>query len=429
MKLKLALATATALGLAMGTAWAGSSNTLYISQSGSDNTANVHQSGNSTVGSGNDIGKLHAPVVQDGQGNYLKYSNDFYHAGSDNDIVKLQQDGNDNWFEVRDAGAGNTRINNVLQNGNTNQMTVIRTGEQSSTIDKVLMDGHDNTVYVRQLPIYRPGFPNPAGGHNTISLIKIVGHNNGVPSATGGALYGPGVYIQQTGSGTAGGVYNAIDEVSIEGSNNSPNAFGWDTVISVKQEGSYNGRIASIARMKGSNGNGIRISEIGDWNNFDVRQGVSTSSTGNYATVSQIGSYNSATATQYGNGNGLTVNQNGNYNTASTLFTGNDNGVGSFVAGSAAATLDGASTDLTQGVVLQNSSAALTGNTLDYNVHGSRNLFAFAQIGGGNTIDGNVGSGSHYSSDNQAAVLQTGSYNTTSFSQTGAGGNTVAVSQ
>lgn len=429
MKLKIALATATALGMTMGMAWAGSSNTLYISQSGSDNTATVHQSGDGIAAhaaGGNDIGKLRAPVVQDGQRNYLSYTNERYGAGSDNDIVKLKQDGSDNYFSATDYnGAAHTRINNVLQDGSNNRTFARRVGEQSSTIDRMSMTGSNNSVWISQGPtIYYPPY-GPAGGNNTVSLVKIDGNNNGFQVNNGVDAGYLGIYIDQQGSSTAGGIYNTITEASIEGSNNHV-GYG-SPVISIKQHGSYNGRTASIARVKGSNGNGIVVAETGDWNNFDVRQGVSASSTGNYATVSQLGSSNSATATQYGNGNSLTVNQNGDSNTSTTLFNGSYNGVNSLSG--AAGTLQTASMDLTQGTVFQDSNSALHGNSLSYDVHGSNNSFAFAQIGGSNTIDGSVGTGSHYSSNNQVAVLQSGNSNTSSFSQTGAGGNNLAVSQ
>jgi hypothetical protein len=421
----------------MGTAWAGDANKLFITQSGADNTADIHQSGTSTVdGAGNDIGVSGAPVVQDGKRNYLGYSNAGYGAGSDNDIVKLRQDGNDNYFYASDNNGGaHNNINNVLQDGNVNQMTVLRGGEQSSTIDRVKMDGNHNSVYVKQGPIYRTGTGyGPYGDHNTISLIKIVGHDNGDTSLTVPSNpYNAGIFIQQTGSATAGGSHNTVDEASIEGHDNtgtwgtSPASFPYHQrhAISIYQEGSNNGRGVSIARIKGSH-NELQVSEVGDWNNFDIRQGDGPGSDGNFASVNQLGSNNDATATQYGSGNFVMVNQNGDGNSSTTLFDGNDNGMGTL--GGAAGALDLTSTNLTQGIALQDSSLSLHGNSLDYNVHGSRNLFAFAQIGGGNSIDGRVGTGGN-SNDNQVAVLQAGNSNVTSFTQTGSGGNNLAVSQ
>jgi hypothetical protein len=430
MRKTLILSSALALLMATGAAYAGSSNTLYIQQSGSLNTANVHQSGAeqyNQTSSGNDIGTLSAPVTQSGTDNYLGYDNSGYGAGSDNDIVKLKQDGNSNYFQVLDSnGAAHTRINNVSQDGTNNEIMVTRAGEQYSTIDRMSMNGNNNDVWIRQGPIYRSGTGyGPAGGYNTISLVKVDGHDNGLAATRPNDVYSAGIWIEQTGSATTGGVYNTITEASIEGSNN-PSFFGH--AISIYQEGSYNGRTASIARMKGSNGNNIAVSEVGDWNNFDVRQGLSASSTGNSASVAQTGSYNSATATQYGNDNYVAVNQTGNSNISSTLFNGNGNGNGELTgdAGTLATANPGS---LTEGTVLQDSSSALYGNMLDYTVYGSNNLFAFAQIGGNNTITGTVGSGSHDSNGNQVAVLQTGNSNTTSFSQTGAGSNNIAVSQ
>jgi hypothetical protein len=430
MKLKLALASATALGLMMGAAWAGNSNTLYISQSGSGNAADVHQSGAETyhqASSGNDIGTQAVPAVQTGTDNTLIYTNAGYGSGNDNDIVKLRQDGTGNWFYVTDSnGATSTRISNVLQQGTNNQASVTRAGEQSSTIGSVLMDGSNNNVWIRQGPIYRTGLGyGPAGGGNTIALVKVKGDNNGIAYTNSpGNPYSAGIWIEQTGSAVNGGIYNNITEASIEGSNN-PSHFGH--AISIYQEGSYNGRTASIARMKGSNGNDISVSEVGDWNNFDIREGVSASSTGNFTQLTQTGSFNSAAATQFGDSNTLTVTQNGYNNSSTTNFDGDGNGRGTLTG--AAGALDAASSDLTEGVVLQDTGGGLAGNTLTYNVHGSNNLFAFAQLGGGNTITGTVGSAGHDSNGNQAAVLQTGSSNSVGFTQTGIGGNVVAVSQ
>jgi hypothetical protein len=171
----------------------------------------------------------------------------------------------------------------------------------------------------------------------------------------------------------------------------------------------------------------MRISEIGDWNNFSIQQGVSVHSTGNYATVDQQGSHNNATATQYGDGNQLVVRQFADGNRSTTNFDGNDNGVGT-LSGAAKGLADLNTITLTQGTVLQDSTTGASGNIVNYDVFGSRNLFAFAQIGGHNTITGTVGTGAHDSNDNQVAVLQQGNSNTSSFSQTG-GFNNLAVSQ
>lgn len=424
MKTRLIFATATAVGLAIaGQAYA-AANTLYIKQTGTGNQANVHQSGYepaNQIGSGNDIGTSSSAATQNGTGNFLGYTNYGWGAGSDNDIVKFKQTGTNNWVQVTDNnGASGTRINNVLQDGTYNQATIYRKGETLSTIDQLSMVGSDNQVWIRQGPIYRTltGY-GPVGGNNIISLVKITGSNNGYNGSGGPGTGAPGIRIEQTGSALSGGVNNKITEASIDGSHNPSH---WGPAISIYQEGSNNGLTSSIARMKGSNGNDILISEIGDWNNFSVVQGLSSASTGNYAKVDQSGSFNGASVTQFGDHNKLTVIQKADSNSVVANFTGSDNGNGSLTG--IAASLLSANVNLVEGIIYQDASSAGSGNNVTYNVNGSSNLFAMAQIGGGNTIVGTVGS-----SGNQAAVLQTGNNNLTNFTQTGGNNNAISVSQ
>lgn len=91
--------------------------------------------------------------------------------------------------------------------------------------------------------------------------------------------------------------------------------------------------------------------------------------------------------------------------------------------------LVGSTPVLTEGNIFQDSTGKSSGNLINYNVNGSSNLFAFAQIGGNNTIDGTVGTAIVTSDGNQAAVLQEGSDNNATFFQTGSGGNYMSVSQ
>src|SRR3569833_3388568 len=128
MKTKIVFATATAIGPALaGQAYA-ATNTLYIKQIGAGNQADVNQSGTSTaVGSENDIGMLANPAKQNGDNNYLLYTIAGYGAGIDNDVIKLLQDGPNNWAEIHDSnGAAHTRINNILENGNKYGLMVWR---------------------------------------------------------------------------------------------------------------------------------------------------------------------------------------------------------------------------------------------------------------------------------------------------------------
>jgi hypothetical protein len=101
------------------------------------------------------------------------------------------------------------------------------------------------------------------------------------------------------------------------------------------------------------------------------------------------------------------VDQDGRGNDAALSFTGNNNGVGDF---------EGVLTGLAgvgQGTVTQ----ALGANTLSYHVEGNRNRrnrFGFAQIGGGNGMDGGT-----TGDRNEIAGIQQGDGNSFDFSQQG----------
>jgi len=413
MKLKIVLSTASALALLTGAAWAGSGNTLYIQQQGSTNTANVNQG---TGPGDNNIGTLADPVTQDGNTNFFQYSNaGCCNEGSrqDNDVKKAEQDGNGNWMNIAVWNlSDHNRINSAIQDGNDNALQIEQNDSRSGRIDSVLQDGSGNVGLAKQ-----------NGSGNRIVLMQQIGSNNG--NGRSGELTsgrGVGSRVIQAGSN------NLINESSVVGSNNKQAASNTYTPPhDIQQLGNNNGRSFSTASTLGSNGNGIKVTEHGDWNNFSVKQGLSVRSTGNYATVDQQGSYNNATATQYGSGNHLVVSQILDGNRSTTNFDGNDNGVGTL--GGAAGTLAGLpGSRLVQGTVLQDSTGAVSGNLVNYDVFGSGNLFALAQIGGNNTITGTVGTGARDSNNNQVAVLQQGNSNTSSFSQTG-GSNNLAVSQ
>jgi len=415
MKRKMiALTAATAIGLVMAASAHADSNTLYIDQSGDRNTADVHQSGSASHPSsgGNDIGLDGAPILQDEDDNYFQYSNIGYGAGSDNDIIKLEQDGNTNWFRALDnKGSTGNRIEDVLQEGNINQARVFRSNEQGSTVETLSMVGNSNVVVITQ------GSGSGPAGNNTVTLAKISGDNNGYTHATGGALPGQaGINITQFGSD------NTVSEASIEGSRNR----SWTTgaALSIRQVGLNNGNTASLARMKDSDGNFIHITQNGDENQFDMQQGLSAASTGNEMTLDQTGNRNTSTGvqggdynemvlTQLGDDNGLEVNQLGSTNYASVLIDGNSNGTPQLLTGKAALT------GLISGVITQ----AGNGNEVSLSIDGDNNAFGFQQTGDDNDITGSqVGNG------NQAGVSQTSSLNVASFVQNGSF-NVVGITQ
>jgi hypothetical protein len=406
MKTTLSLGTAIVLLAATGVAYAGSSNTVYIDQQGSANTASVQQSAGP---GGNDIGLPGAPLLQDGNNNSFtetQATGGGFSRG-DNDILAAKQLGDNNAFsDYYSNNAGGNRINNVLQDGNHNTLSVERNAGLNSTVGTVKQVGDWDWIAIRQ----------SGGTGNVVSLVQQLGSHNG---ASGVNLHNWGTYISQSGSN------NAVDESTINGSNNNPSISSvGGPVHQITQTGNGNGQSFSTAVTNGSGGNAIHVAETGDGNNFSVVQGTSSASTGNYATVTQTGSSNDATATQFGNYNQLVVSQLADGNSSTTNFSGDSNGVGTLTGAAGALT----NVNLVQGSVYQDSTGAGGGNSLTYNVTGSSNLFAFAQLGHGNTIDGTVG-GLSASSNNQVAVLQASSGNTASFSQSGAGSNNLAISQ
>src|SRR5690606_29688993 len=128
-----------------------------------------------------------------------------------------------------------------------------------------------------------------------------------------------------------------------------------------------------------------------------------------------------------GNDNGALIGQIGNLNSAVLFLDGDANGVGG-LTGAAGTLVSTSGGQLVAGSALQDSSSALSGNSLTYEAVGNLNQFAFAQIGAGNFITGQVGNAGA-SDGNQAAVLQNGSNNVTSFTQNGPGSNNLSVSQ
>jgi hypothetical protein len=272
-----------------------------------------------------------------------------------------------------------------------------------------------------------------------VSLVSILGDNNGIATGNEWAHgdWGAASYIEQLGTN------NKITLSSIEGSNNhAPNPWApgaFNRVHEIIQKGSNNGLVASTASTLGSDYNWIKVYEEGSGNNFSVTQGISLDSTHNFATVnqigndngatfSQLGSFNTASTSQDGNGNLITIQQISDGNTATTSFVGDENGTGSFTGGAVGTLIAAHPGKLVQGTIEQDSTGFATGNLVEYDVVGSENLFAFTQEGGNNKIFGGVGDTGDASSFNEAAVLQVGANNTTSFSQMG-GSNILAVAQ
>jgi hypothetical protein len=128
---------------------------------------------------------------------------------------------------------------------------------------------------------------------------------------------------------------------------------------------------------------------------------------------------NSADIAILGNFNRLQIAQDhfggGSGNTLSVSIDGDFNG------GPADETFSGAALlpELAPGSLIQRG----YGNSMSFDVSGSHNLFAAAQVGNNNTIMASI-----IGASNQASVMQSGNSNFVAFSQNGIG-NTVSVMQ
>jgi hypothetical protein len=431
MKTSNLLATAAAASMLLASsAIASSSNTLYIEQTGDSNTALVQQ--NAGTG-GNDVGKIGAPVLQ--QGNLNSFSETQSTGGGfsrgNNDIWAVTQLGNSNSFSSNYSNnAGDNRIESLLQYGNNNYAAIGRNNQRSGVIGTIVqgdeataaVGGNRNFLSISQTTSYLPGSQPAFTAGNSVLLVKQIGSNNGRSSVND---YNGGTQISQGGNG------NVVQEAVIVGSNNNAAGSLWNTQVHlIKQRGLNNGDEHSIARTTGSGGNYIHVDQDGTSNQFDLQQGLSVASIGNRIDAGQIGAgndvtglqlgdYNTITSKQDGDGNYLNVVQDGDSNTATANVTGDYNGTGSFsgVAGSLAS-----AKGLDNGTITQKGLS----NTAFYEVLGSsNNKFAFSQVGDTNSITGSV---SGVGGGNQAVVSQGGNMNTTSFSQAG-GGNNLSVNQ
>ncbi len=386
----LSTAAFVAAAMAAGSAYAGDNNTAYIEQIGTGNSANVNQA---TGPGDNDVGTMA------GDNNDFNFSN----AGCcnannrfNNDVAKAEQIGDGNWMNI---GVGNLSNNNLIgdaqQQGNDNRLLIVQNGSRTGTITTVLQDGNVNSAVLTQ-----------NGNNNTITNVRMTGDDNGYTNTLSlAAGRFASLRIRQSGNS------NEVSNATLEGNNNRQIPSNLTApLLDINQDGDGN---AAFGNMLGSDGNFLNINQVGNDNDAGVDQGTSIASTGNDADVDQLG-----------DGNYVRVDQDGSFNTANLSFTGNDNGSLGFTGGG-----DAAGLGLTQGNVIQDSSSAASGNTIDYTVLGNANLFAFSQIGGGNTISGTVGSGMADSDNNEVAVLQNGDGNTASFSQSGAGSNNLAISQ
>lgn len=404
MKFKLALSTATALGLLMGGALA-ADNQAYTDQDGERNIIEIQQ--NNGPG-GNRVGTAANPILQDGNDNDFReqQQNGGGHYNMMNNVIEAGlQEGNNNTFKsiYNGQSSGGNLIIDILQDGNNNNAKVFRNSGSASTVGDLHQTGDRNWLTITQ----------QGGSGNVVTKATQDGSDNGIGD---GNRWNRGTQIFQQGTD------NKVDEASIKGSNNiakhpnsNPLIPGGYAVLDIRQHGTGNGSVFAIARMTGSDGNQIVIEQTGDYNQFSVIQGQTESDTQNAARIKQDGDYNEAL-----------IEQQGSRNSARLTFDGDSNGI-SGMTGVAGTLVSANLASLTPGKAFQNSSSSLVGNSITYDVIGSSNKFAFAQIGGNNQITGLVGNDAP-SNGNQAAVLQNGSNNVSQFTQNG-GTNNLSVNQ
>lgn len=408
----LILSTAVGLVLATG-ALAGDNNTVYLEQDGDSNVSSVKQNG----GSNNDIGTVGDPVTQDGEGNSFSFTNELSGGGSNNDIVKAEQVGDDNNLNVQSWNIGNNNlVQDIQQIGDLNRASLGFNGSDDGIVGTVLQQGNRNF-----LTIDVQGLAGHGSTGNVVTLVNMIGSNNGWSMVNDN---NKGIRIRQRGSS------NVIDEASIFGSNN--NASGTSPGITIWQYGSSNGQgsVGESTAINWGTLSAIDVFQDGSFNDFYITQGtIGVPGVNNTAAATQIGLDNDvtivqegsdqdATVTQTGDDNHVNAKQLGGNNTLVATITGDDNGIGVFT-GARLALANGKG--LVSGDLFQDGMS----NNLDLTITSSNlNNFAFLQDGDGNEIDGDVSGGN----GNEAVVAQVGNNNTSDFSQIG-GGNLLNVSQ
>ena len=406
---KFGLAASTALTLSALAAHAGDNNEVFLEQTGQRNTADILQSTGGLGGS--QIGTATFSASQVGIRNVLVYSDegsgDAANRGN-NDILTLEQTGNRNKMKFRDWEAARDNVTrSAVQTGQDNDLRVRREGGVANVIDSIIQAGDDNHIRIAQ-----------KGTNGVIGTVGIFGSGNGGASRSDWQENW-GILIRQDGTN------NTVGTATIEGDDNDGFPGSTATAMRINQTG--DGSSAS-AIMMSSNGSFILIDQGGTGGHTaDVRQGISTSSTGNHADLDQNGQGQSGVIEQFGDGNYITARQDGAGNTLTARFFGDGNGVGTMTGPAGALTSSDIGDELFVGNVFQDNGGVGAGNSITYEVTGSNNLFAFAQIGAANSISGAVGT-TGVSNGNQVAVLQVGSGNGTSFTQNG-GNNNLAVSQ
>ncbi len=397
MKKTLVLGTALALLAATGVAYAGGNET-YLEQLGDGNSASTGQDSAAVVG------------------NQAGIDTDSMKQTGDNNVLSITQGGDQNAVGIHSSKGTNLGLD---QNGDRNSITVGQSKGQNK-IYQVQQTGDSDATSQQNVLTITQG--NQGGGYGA-SAITIVNQTN-----TGGAAAAANsVDIEQTAFHAGPGANNGVGRLVNGGDQlgGGITQVGSGLGATIHQVGGHN-KIRSVTQYGTSDT--VTINQSGAAGNGSDGQNNAVNSVEQGASGSGV-STSTIAINQYGDKNyvGRVQQTGGGNNHVTMTFVGDKNGGdGSGNSGSAALF---AST-IVGNVGLNESETYQTGtdNNLTYTVTGSENLFAFNQIGSGNTIDGTVGDTSA-SSSNEVAILQNSSGNTANFSQTGAGSNNLAVKQ
>ncbi len=465
--MKLKLFSATALGLVLATAAYADSNEAYITQSGDSNSAGITQGSGATTG--NKAGRLGDPMSQSGNNNVLtilqegdagkigvKSGTDSYitpdstpnpqftityqgveqtSSGAGSNTASLTQDGTGAEIgELRQTASGSAGGNSTTtdQTG-ANTLNHIWQTQQAGAVNNVIDVTQTGTGNVVDRIDQKASGTGAAANQITVTMS---GTDNGTMDLSGTApfytsrAWAMGAtqsaliqnnYGNTNGVAVPGTVSGNIIDLNVAGSGNQ---FG------LTQKGSDNvAGFGSQVSLTGAD-NTFGSYQAGEGN---VITGVTIEGDRNDVGIWQIGSTNTATVSMISVGsddNGLSIAQQGTSNTATVSITGSGNGDASFASGSTAkALVDANPATMFGGTIVQGSSLSSTTNMASLTVFGNDNAFAISSLGSNNTVTGTIGTAASDSSNNSAAVVQNGSSNTASFSQTGSGSNSVSISQ
>lgn len=387
------------------------SNVLYLDQTGDGNAALTKQNGN-----GNSVGSNTAQNRVQQNGNY-------------NSLIATQNGGS----KAGHGGSYPQHNMGIDQVGHYNAIVLTQTGSELRSVQQTAAqgtDGHSNSlelvqsgnhVTTRVIQTYT-GAGSETGNTVSISQTGSQHQTSRVGLTDGQFRHEYALYFATTLTGDQPGSHQRFGGVVQNGYDNSVDitqVAAQHQVGSVLQQGNGNDFTAS---QTGGNGNRLTLAHtVGNDNTVTTSQvGASNS----VFWIDQAGDDNVVSIVQSGGNNNMLnkVHQTGSHNEANLSFTGSLNGAAG--AGALGAFATGFEAHgLAQGDVIQQNTGGLT-NSIDYNVDGDSNLFAFAQVNGtGNTINGTVDGNS-----NVVAVLQNGSGNVTDFTQVGSS-NSISAGQ